>query len=100
MPTPTLTTLPAWKALQTHRDAIVENTLQQLFDRDPDRGQRFTAEAAGVFLDFSKNRITDDTLKLLVKLAGECTLRDRIDAMFRGDKIDVTENRAVLHTAL
>src|SRR5205823_629202 len=99
-PMPHLVSLRAWKALQTHCDNIGANTLWQLFAEDPGRGERFTAEAAGLFLDFSKNRITDITLSLLFQLAGECKLRDRIDAMFRGDKINVTENRAVLHTAL
>ena len=74
--------------------------LRELFADDPNRGERLTAEAAGVFLDYSKNRITDETLKLLLQLAGECGLRQRIDAMFRGDKINITENRAVLHVAL
>ena len=74
--------------------------LRNLFADDPTRGERMTAEAAGVFLDYSKNRITDETLKLLVELAEESGLRDRIDAMFRGEKINITENRAVLHVAL
>jgi len=74
--------------------------LRQLFAEDPNRGERLTAEAAGIFLDYSKNRITDETLTLLLKLAEECGLRQRIDAMFRGDKINITENRAVLHVAL
>jgi glucose-6-phosphate isomerase len=97
---PRLTTLPAWKALLAHRDHLAATTLRHHFDADPSRGQRLTAEAAGVFLDFSKNRINDETLKLLVQLATECGLRDRIEAMFRGDRINITENRAVLHTAL
>ena len=70
------------------------------FADDPQRGERLTAEAAGIFLDYSKNRITDDTLKLLVQLAEQCGLRARIDAMFGGEKINITENRAVLHVAL
>ena len=97
---PALTSLPAWKALQTHHSQIGAKHLRQLFADDPGRGERLTAEAEGVFLDYSKNRITNETLKLLVKLAEECKLRDRIDALFRGDKINVTEARAVLHTAL
>ncbi|MFO0801817.1 MAG: glucose-6-phosphate isomerase [Gemmataceae bacterium] len=97
---PRLTTLPAWKALAAHRDRLAGTTLRQLFDTDPSRGERLVAESAGVFLDFSKNRITAETLKLLVQLADECKLRDRIEAMFRGEKINITENRAVLHTAL
>jgi glucose-6-phosphate isomerase len=97
---PRLRTLPAWTALTAHRGKIAPTHLRQLFAADPGRGERLTADAAGVFLDYSKNRITEDTLKLLVQLADECGLRDRIDAMFRGDRINVTENRAVLHTAL
>jgi glucose-6-phosphate isomerase len=74
--------------------------LRDLFGHDPSRGERMTVEAAGVFLDYSKNRIDDETLRLLVELAEQCGLRERIDAMFRGEKINVTENRAVLHVAL
>jgi len=92
--------LPAWNALQKHSTEIAKTTLRQLFDQDPDRGTRFNAEAAGLFLDYSKNRITGDTVKLLLQLAEERGLKDRIAAMFRGDKINVTENRAVLHIAL
>ncbi len=92
--------LPAWKALQKHSGEIAKTTLRQLFDQDPDRGTRFNTEAAGLFLDYSKNRITGDTIKLLLQLAEERGLKDRIAAMFRGDKINVTENRAVLHIAL
>ena len=95
-----LTRLPAWAALQTHHAALKSTHLRELFAADPTRGERLTAEAAGVFLDYSKNRVTDDTLKLLVQLASECDLRGRIEAMFSGEKINVTENRAVLHTAL
>jgi glucose-6-phosphate isomerase len=91
---------PAWKALKTHSQEIAKTTLRQLFDKDVQRGTRYTTDAVGIFLDYSKNRITGDTLKLLVQLANERGLRDRIDAMFRGDKINVTENRAVLHVAL
>jgi glucose-6-phosphate isomerase len=96
----TLTSRPTWKALQAHYEAIRGTHLRELFNADPDRGTRFTAEAAGVFLDYSKNRVTDETLKLLLQLASECGLRERIDAMFRGDRINVTENRSVLHVAL
>ncbi len=74
--------------------------LRNLFADDPKRGERMTAEAVGLFLDYSKNRITDETLKLLLRLAKESGLRARIDAMFRGDKINITENSAVLHVAL
>src|ERR1700761_9300881 len=90
----------AWKALGTHHEQIQGTTLKQLFADDPARGERFTLEAAGIFLDYSKNRITNDTLKLLIQLAEESGLKTRIDAMFRGDKINITENRAVLHVAL
>ena len=95
-----LTQRKAWKALQAHHTKIKELHLRQLFGEDPKRGERMTAEAAGLFLDYSKNRITDETLKLLIQLAEDCGLRDRIEAMFRGDKINITENRAVLHVAL
>jgi glucose-6-phosphate isomerase len=91
---------PAWKALGAHSQKIHETQLRQLFADDPARGERFTAEADGIFLDYSKNRVTDETLKLLVQLAEESGLRARIDAMFRGEKINITENRAVLHVAL
>jgi glucose-6-phosphate isomerase len=95
-----LTKRKAWKALQTHHSKVGELHLRQLFAEDPKRGERMTAEAAGLFLDYSKNRITDQTLELLIQLAEESGLRDRIEAMFRGDKINITENRAVLHVAL
>jgi glucose-6-phosphate isomerase len=74
--------------------------LRQLFQDDPKRGERYTLEAAGLFLDYSKNLVTDETLELLLRLAAESKLQDRIQAMFRGEKINFTENRAVLHTAL
>jgi glucose-6-phosphate isomerase len=90
----------AWKALSTHYEAIERLHLRDLFARDPGRGERLTAEGVGLFLDFSKNRITDRTIELLIELAEESGLRSRIDAMFRGDKINITENRAVLHVAL
>ncbi|QDU23931.1 glucose-6-phosphate isomerase [Urbifossiella limnaea] len=95
-----LTRLPAWAALRAHHAAVQTTHLRELFEADPTRGERLTAEAAGVFLDYSKNRVTDETLKLLLQLAEECQLRDRVEAMFGGEKINVTENRAVLHTAL
>jgi glucose-6-phosphate isomerase len=91
---------PAWKALQTHSEAMKGRHLRELFAADPGRGQRFTAEANGIFLDYSKNRLTDETLKLLIALAEESGLRAKIEAMFRGDKINITEDRAVLHVAL
>ena len=90
----------AWKDLAAHYKKIQGVHLRQLFDEDPQRGERLAVEAVGLYFDYSKNRITDETLTLLVKLARECRLRERIDAMFRGDRINVTENRAVLHTAL
>jgi glucose-6-phosphate isomerase len=90
----------AWKALQAHFSQIHGKHLRELFAEDPGRGERFTAEAGGIFLDYSKNRITDETLKLLIALAEESGLREKAEAMFRGDKINVTENRAVLHVAL
>jgi glucose-6-phosphate isomerase len=90
----------AWQALQKHYEAIRGLHLRALFTDDPMRGERMTAEAAGVYLDYSKNRVTDETLKLLIGLADQCGLRARIDAMFRGEKINVTEKRAVLHVAL
>ncbi len=95
-----LTDRQAWKDLEAHLRGIGKQHLRDLFGADPERGVRMTAEAAGIILDYSKNRITDETLKLLVRLAGETELRQRIDAMFRGEKINRTENRAVLHIAL
>src|ERR1035441_10121538 len=95
-----LTKMASWKALQTHYEKIRGLHLRNLFAEDPGRGERLTVEAAGIFLDYSKNRITDETLQLLIGLAEESGLRQRIDAMFRGDKINVTEKRAVLHVAL
>jgi glucose-6-phosphate isomerase len=95
-----LTARSAWKALEAHYRKVRDIPLRGLFADDPQRGERLTAEAVGLFLDYSKNRITDETLKLLLQLAEESGLRGRIEAMFRGDKINVTENRAVLHVAL
>ena len=95
-----LTKKPSWAALQVHYQATQKTHLRELFAADPARGTTLTAEACGVFLDYSKNCITAETLKLLFALAEECKLRDRIEAMFRGDKINITEGRAVLHTAL
>ena len=96
----TLTARPAWKALAAHYQQIRPLHLRQLFADDPQRGERFTLDAVGLYLDYSKNRVTDETLKLLFQLAEQSGLRARIDAMFRGDKINITENRAVLHVAL
>jgi glucose-6-phosphate isomerase len=95
-----LTERPAWKALEAHYQKVRGLHLRKLFGDDPNRGERMTAEAVGLYLDYSKNRITDETLKLLVQLAEESGLRARIDAMFRGEKINLTEKRAVLHVAL
>jgi glucose-6-phosphate isomerase len=95
-----LTQRPAWKALAAHQKQIGRLHLRQLFADDPKRGQRLTAEAAGLFLDYSKNRVTGETLELLVQLAHESGLKEHIAAMFRGDKINCTEGRAVLHVAL
>src|SRR5262245_17045800 len=95
-----LTARQSWKELQAHRHDVGERHLRTLFADDATRGERLTAEAAGIYLDYSKNRITDETIRLLSRLAEECGLRARIDAMFRGDKINVTEHRAVLHVAL
>ena len=95
-----LTARPAWRALQAHHEKTRDLHLRTLFEQDPKRGERLTAEAEGLYLDYSKNRITDETLDLLMQLAEESGLRARIDAMFAGEKINVTENRAVLHVAL
>jgi glucose-6-phosphate isomerase len=99
----TLTTLrqrEAWKALEEHYDEIKHAHLRDLFAEDPHRGERLTSEGAGLYLDYSKNRITDETIRLLVRLADECRLGERIEAMFSGEKINVTEDRPVLHVAL
>ena len=95
-----LTALPAWKALEAHQKEIASTTIKQLFNEDPKRGETLTTEAAGLFFDYSKNRITEKTLQLLFELAHESGLSERREAMFCGDKINVSENRAVLHVAL
>ena len=95
-----LKTTPAWNALQAHYEEIKDVHLRQLFAEDASRGARLTAEGAELYLDFSKNRITDETIRLLVQLARERGVAERRDAMFRGEKINVTEKRAVLHVAL
>jgi glucose-6-phosphate isomerase len=97
---PALPDRPAWAALRAHFAELQSTHLRDLFAREPDRGERLTAEAVGIYLDYSKNRVTDDTLRLLVQLAEESGLRQRIEAMFTGEKINVTEDRAVLHVAL
>ena len=98
--TASLSERPAWKALGAHYQKIRDMQLRQAFADDPARGERLTVETGGIFLDYSKNRITDETLKLLIQLAEESGLRNHIDAMFSGEKINITENRAVLHVAL
>ena len=95
-----LTARPAWKGLEAHHEKVRDLHLRTLFENDPKRGERLTAEAVGLYLDYSKNRVTDETLDLLLQLAEESGLRARIDAMFGGEKINITENRAVLHVAL
>ncbi len=90
----------AWKALEAHYRQVRQLHLRELFAADPQRGERLAAEAVGVYLDYSKNRITDETLRLLIQLAQESGLQERIDAMFGGEKINITEDRAVLHVAL
>ncbi|MGA9750659.1 MAG: glucose-6-phosphate isomerase [Acidobacteriota bacterium] len=95
-----LTHRPAWKALAAHHQAVKELHLRKLFADDPKRGERMAVEAAGLYFDYSKNLVTDETLALLLQLAEESGLRSRLDAMFRGERINVTEKRAVLHVAL
>jgi glucose-6-phosphate isomerase len=99
-PSAHLTERPAWRALAAHHKKVSHVHMRELFASDPRRGERLTLEACGLYLDYSKNRITDETLELLVRLANECGLRERIQAMFSGAKINVTEDRAVLHVAL
>jgi glucose-6-phosphate isomerase len=98
--TPPLTERPAWSALRRHHDEIADQHLRHLFADDPRRGERMTTEACGIYLDYSKNRVTDETIQLLIGLAEQSGLRERIDAMFAGEKINITEGRAVLHVAL
>ena len=100
MSVPALHLRPAWALLKKHHQKIRRTRLQQLFAKDRERGQRLVAEAAGIYFDYSKNRITDETLALLLQLAQESGLRERIDAMFRGEEINTSEKRAVLHVAL
>ena len=94
MPTVPLRQRPAWKALEQHHAEIAGRHLRELFAEDPRRGERLTAEAAGLYLDYSKNRVTDETIRLLIRLAEESGLEERRAAMFRGDRINVSENRA------
>src|SRR4051812_32324842 len=91
---------PAWTALTSHHAQIKDTHLRTLFADDPGRAERFSADGAGLFLDYSKNRITDETLRLLLQLAEERGVAKRRDAMFAGEKINTTERRAVLHVAL
>ena len=100
MPTTPLRQRPAWKALEQHHHEIGGRHLRELFAAEPDRGERLTAEGAGLYLDYSKNRVTGETLDLLRQLAAECGLEERRDAMFRGEPINVSEHRSVLHVAL
>src|SRR3984957_5721093 len=90
----------AWSALASHYKTVSKLHLQQLFADDPKRGERLAVEAVGLYLDYSKNRVTDETMLLFLRLAEESGLRARIDAMFHGEKINITEKRAVLHVAL
>ncbi|MDQ3512730.1 MAG: glucose-6-phosphate isomerase, partial [Chloroflexota bacterium] len=100
VPTTPLTRLPEWAALVAHQAATADTHLRDLFAAEPERGTRYVAEGAGLYLDYSKNRVTDETLKLLLDLAGARGVRERIAAMFGGERINVTEGRAVLHVAL
>src|SRR5215469_11669627 len=97
---PPLRERKAWQALKSHHTDIGELHVRELFAADPRRGERLTAEAVGIYLDYSKNRITDETMRLLVELAEESGVPQRRDAMFAGEHINVSENRAVLHVAL
>ena len=97
---PPLRTRPAWKLLEKHHQKLKSIHLRDLFAEDRERGEKLAIETTGIYLDYSKNRITAETLRLLLQLARECELQSRIAAMFRGDKINVSENRAVLHVAL
>src|SRR5580658_11028906 len=100
MPTIPLRERPSWKALEQHHAEIGGRHLRELFAEDPGRGERLTAEAAGLYLDYSKNRVTDETLRLLIALAEESGVPDKRAAMFRGEHINVSEIRPVLHVAL
>src|SRR3954454_10556677 len=100
MGTPSLTQRPAWAALRAHHAELADRHLRELFAEEPDRGERLSVESCGIYLDYSKNRVTDETLRLLRQLAAESGLAERIEAMFSGERINVTENRAVLHVAL
>src|SRR6201981_2545516 len=100
MPPTALRERKAWQALQRHYAEISGRHLRDLFAEDPGRGERLTAEAAGIYLDYSKNRVTDETLRLLLDLAEESALEERRDRMFRGEHVNVSEDRPALHVAL
>ena len=100
MPGTSLRQRESWQALERHHAEIAGRHLRELFADDPGRGERLTAEAAGLYLDYSKNRVTDETMRLLLELAAESGVAERRDAMFRGEHINVSEDRAVLHVAL
>ena len=95
-----VSTSATWSALTEHFESVKGSTLREMFAEDPSRAQRYSLEAVGLFVDYSKNRFSDETLRLLLTLADESGLRSKIDAMFRGDKINITEDRSVLHVAL
>ncbi len=99
MTTP-LTLLEQWQELEEHFDEICHFDLRLLFDQDPERGEKYVIDAEGLYLDYSKNHVTDETMHLLIELAKARNLRQQIDAMFSGEKINTTEKRAVLHVAL
>src|ERR1700734_1699502 len=94
---PPRTRRTAWSAMAAHYKTVSKLNMQQLFADDPKRGERLAVEAVGLYLDYSNNRVTDETMRLLLQLAEDSGLRARIDAMFRGEKINITEKRAVLH---
>jgi glucose-6-phosphate isomerase len=100
MPGTPLRQRSAWQALELHHAQIADRHLRDLFADDPGRGERLTAQAEDIYLDYSKNRVTDETMSLLMDLARECGVPERRDAMFRGEHINVSEDRAVLHVAL
>src|SRR5213595_357556 len=99
-PMSTLTTSPAWKSLASHKESIARETMRELFAKDKDRFAKMSSEACGIFVDWSKHRATDETMKLLFSLAKEADVEGWRDRMFSGDKINITEDRAVLHVAL
>src|SRR5690349_2436220 len=95
-----VTELPAWRALEAHYAQIRDVHMRQLFADDPSRAEHFSSDALGLYFDYSKHRVTRETVQLLVQLAEQCGLRERTAAMFSGERINITENRAVLHVAL